>query len=134
VVRRRRGVVRLDLEQSDQWPTAGMDRIDAAYSEHIRHVQDNKTKRHLVVEDTDTNRRLMQRFLEGAGRGLVVDVAPNGRAALELVNTAGVHAYDVVWSDVNLGTGLSGVEVGLSVVCEKSQRTKKGASHVGQRS
>ena len=53
----------------------------------------------------------MQRFLEGAGRGLVVDVASSGRAAMDLVTTAGVEAYDVVWCDVNLGSGLSGIEV-----------------------
>ena len=76
--------------------------------EHLQHVKLNKTRRHLVVDDAETNRRLIQLYLEA--KKLTVDAVASGAAALEKVEAAGVGAYDVVWTDLSMD-GVGGVEL-----------------------
>ncbi len=51
----------------------------------------------LLVEDNEINQQLVIKLLEGAG--LTVDVANNGREAVEMVTVAG-HPYDMVLMDI----------------------------------
>ncbi len=64
-------------------------------NEHLAHVQQRKTRRHLVVDDSEPNRRVMRMYLEAAG--LTVDAVPSGTAALDAMAAAGgADAYDAV--------------------------------------
>src|SRR5205085_3049742 len=51
----------------------------------------------LLVEDNDINQQVAKELLEDAG--LVVDVAENGRAALDRI---GEHKYDLVFMDMQM--------------------------------
>jgi two-component system sensor histidine kinase/response regulator len=53
----------------------------------------------LLVEDNEINQQLAIELLESAG--LTVDVANNGREAVEMVTTAG-HSYDMVLMDIQM--------------------------------
>jgi CheY-like chemotaxis protein len=76
--------------------------------EHLQHVKQNKTRRHLVVDDAEINRRLIQLYLEA--KNITVDAVASGPAALEKVEAAGIDGYDVVWTDLSM-EGMSGIEL-----------------------
>jgi CheY-like chemotaxis protein len=76
--------------------------------QHLQHVKQNKARRHLVVDDAEINRRLIQLYLEA--KHLTVDAAASGAAALEKVEAAGIDGYDVVWTDLSM-EGMSGIEL-----------------------
>lgn len=59
-----------------------------------------KGKRVLLADDMAVNRRMMERFL--CAHGCRVDLAGNGRQAVELYLTAGPGEYDAVLMDIQM--------------------------------
>lgn len=69
--------------------------------------QSENKKKHtlLVVEDDDINLSVIQTFLS---KEYNVDAAMNGLEALEKANA---KKYDAILMDINLGSGITGIEV-----------------------
>jgi len=70
----------------------------------------------LLVEDTKETAQLVRNFLQSSAS---FDHASDAVSALQLVNQ---HNYDVILMDVNLGDGMSGIEI--SKVIKKIERYK----------
>jgi CheY-like chemotaxis protein len=77
--------------------------------DHLRNILLSRTNRHLVVDDSKTNRIILRLFIENKSPGIVVDEAENGRDALTCVDRVGLDGYDVVWTDLNMDI-MDGVE------------------------
>ena len=77
--------------------------------QHLQNVANNKSGRHLVVDDNVTNNRILKGYLESSSQ-VLVDVAISGEAALELVCKNGTDYYDVIWTDLKMD-GIGGTEL-----------------------
>lgn len=75
---------------------------------HLQNLREDKSCRHLVVDDAVTNRDLIKLYLQG--KGIQVDTAENGKSALSKVQDAGIHGYDVIWTDLKMEP-LSGIDL-----------------------
>jgi CheY-like chemotaxis protein len=76
--------------------------------DRIAVVKGKKCRRHLVVDDSKTNRDILAAYLQG--RGLAVDCVATGAEALKRVAELGNDGYDVVWTDLNMA-GMTGEEL-----------------------
>jgi CheY-like chemotaxis protein len=79
-------------------------------AEHLKNIELCKTHRHLVVDDEAATRLVIKALLHNTAPSLVVDEADDGKSALSCFGTAGVDAYDVIWTDFNM-PGMNGLEL-----------------------
>jgi len=66
----------------------------------ISRLIEKHTKRHLVVDDIDTNRETLSYFL--SKQGITTHQATNGAEAVEIVSRYPPDYFDVVWMDVKM--------------------------------
>ncbi|MGN1103270.1 MAG: response regulator [Candidatus Coproplasma sp.] len=78
----------------------GQCRAEKASAVYDSNVQSFKGKRVLLVEDNELNREIAGELL--TGYGFIVDIAENGRQAVEKVQACGEQVYDAVLMDIQM--------------------------------
>ncbi len=94
-------------------PTGGIDAgLDSSIITPL--PQGDATNRHLIVDDSDTNRMVIRKYLLRFGHDQI-DEACNGKEAIEFIDLNGEYA--IIWIDIQMPK-MDGIE------CTKYLRTK----------
>ena len=74
-------------------------RLDKNSYEDKLNKLDNR-KKHLVVDDSETNRDVLEYYLNQ--KNIETDIATNGAEAVDKVMALGLDYYSVIWMDINM--------------------------------